>query len=132
MKTSIDYLNEAKTLLKVHSQTALAERLKCKVTAINHYYTGRRTMDDYTAIRLAELLGVPPLEVIAAANADRETEENKKNWWRDFYKKVTSSAAFFACLSIGLPQISRAVEVTNCVDVKIERIDRRLELHGNP
>ncbi len=46
-----------------------------------------------------KILGVPEIEVITAANADRETDPARKKWWRDFYQRLTDTAWLFALLS---------------------------------
>lgn len=81
MKTK-DYLEEAKRKTGLVSDYALGKRLGITKQAMSGYATGNRIMDDYTAAKLAEVLGINALEVIAAANAEREKDSAKVAFWR--------------------------------------------------
>lgn len=81
MKTK-DYLEEAKRKTGLVSDYALGKRLGITKQAMSGYATGNRIMDDYTAAKVAELLGISELEVIAAANAEREKDSQKAEFWR--------------------------------------------------
>lgn len=107
MKTSLDYLIAAREKTKADSFTDLAKRLTCTRPAISQYYAGKRVMDDYTAAQVAKILGIPEIEVITAANADRETNPERKKWWENFYKKLTKPTTFlfYLLLSIHYAQL---------------------------
>lgn len=81
MKTR-EYLEEAKRKTGLVSDYALGKRLGVTKQAMSGYATGNRIMDDYTAAKVAELLGINELEVIAAANAEREKDSAKAEFWR--------------------------------------------------
>jgi transcriptional regulator with XRE-family HTH domain len=81
MKTK-DYIEEAKQRAGIVSDYGLAKRLGITKQAMSGYATGNRIMDDYTAAKVAELLGINALEVIAAANAEREKDSAKVEFWR--------------------------------------------------
>jgi transcriptional regulator with XRE-family HTH domain len=109
MKSSIDYLKEAHAILAEPTQCDFARTLGCAQQSISQYFNGKRVIDDYTATRIAFILKIPEIEVIAAANADRETDIKRKKWWNDLYKKITSSTAIIACLSITYPSASEQI-----------------------
>lgn len=83
MKTTIDYLDKIKEKHKLSSDYKLAKYLGLTTTAIGYYRKKKSTMDDYTALKVAEALGIDPMEVIAMANAERtKSPEVKKAWER--------------------------------------------------
>jgi transcriptional regulator with XRE-family HTH domain len=79
---TIRYIEEAKEKLGVSSDYAIAKKLGISRQAFSQYKHGERIIDDYTAAKLAEVLGVEPIEVIAAANAEREKDSAKVEFWR--------------------------------------------------
>ena len=87
------YLDDAKKKLGIESDYALAKLTGISQEAVSRYRTGSRVMDDYTAAKLAEVLEIDPLEVIATANADREKDEERANFWRLLAKKRAAPIA---------------------------------------
>jgi len=79
---TINYIEAAKKKLGVTSNYALAKELGMSQAALSRYKSGDRVIDDYTAAKLAELLELEPIEVIAAANAEREKDSAKAAFWR--------------------------------------------------
>lgn len=57
-------------------------------------------MDDYTAAKIANVLEINPLEVIAAANAEREKHAEKREFWEKL-AKMTATAAIAMPLFFG-------------------------------
>lgn len=76
MKTVDDYLNEAKD--KVGSDYAVAKTLGVSRQAVSTWRK-RGSLDNENAFKLAQLIGVNPLEVIAAGEASKNPE--KANFW---------------------------------------------------
>lgn len=76
------YLDEIKARCQLMTDAQLAKRLDCSTAQISQYRTRKRVMDDYVAARVAELLGIEELEVIAQANAEREKDETKRAYWQ--------------------------------------------------
>lgn len=79
---TINYIEAAKRKLGITSDYAIAKELGMSKAAFSRYKTGGRVIDDYTAAKLAEVLGIEPIEVIAAANAEREKDSAKVAFWR--------------------------------------------------
>lgn len=102
MKTTLDYLSEAKQRLGLKSDYALAKELGISEGSIGHYRNGRRVLDDYTAAKLAEALEIDPLEVIAAANAEREKDEKKREYWGKIFEKCAAACLLIAIFSFGI------------------------------
>ncbi len=49
-------------------------------------------MDNYAAARLAEALEINPMKIIAAAEAEREKDERKREFWQKMFLKMTATA----------------------------------------
>ncbi len=75
----------------------LAKQLGARPSLISNYRSGLSFPDEAVAIRLARLLGINPLEIIAVANYHRairiqkahmkDTSEEQK-FWRQVYRDV--------------------------------------------
>lgn len=81
MKTPREYLEAALLKLGDISDRKKAEALCIKASALSHYRTEIRLMDDYTCTQIATLLGFDPMEVIAACQLQREKDEERKAFW---------------------------------------------------
>ncbi|MDC7712206.1 hypothetical protein [Vogesella indigofera] len=88
MKLSSDYLQEALEKLGDMAEGKKAEALKIHRNTLICYKNGERIMDDYACIVVAEYLGIDPLEIIAAANMEREKSQARRDFWQDFRKKI--------------------------------------------
>lgn len=93
MKTTLEYLEEAKAALGIKSDYALAKYLKVHPTTISQYKLGKRVIDDLAAAKIADALGIPAITVIAAANMEREKDAEKREYWENFYKRLGGIAA---------------------------------------
>jgi transcriptional regulator with XRE-family HTH domain len=102
MKRTIEYLDEAKEALGLTSDYSLAKWLNVKQNTVSQYRTGARVIDDYAAARIAEALKIDPLEVIAAANYEREKDEGRKTFWEHFsqHRMVAGVALALLCGSL--------------------------------
>ncbi len=77
-----EYLKAAKRKLEAKTNAELARALGLSRPALTRYDQGeQRVIDDYTAARVAELLDIDELEVIAQANAEREKDTTKRAFW---------------------------------------------------
>lgn len=92
MKLSTDYLQEALEKLGDMPDAKKAEVLKFSKQALSSYKSGERMMDDFACIMVANQLGIDPLEIIAAANMEREKTQERRDFWADFRKKIGSLA----------------------------------------
>lgn len=80
MKTT-EYLAAVRRKMGLSRSAEVARLLKLSEAAVSRYESGARVMDDYTAARVAEVLGIDPLTVIAQANAEREKDSEKRQFW---------------------------------------------------
>ncbi|POA98061.1 hypothetical protein C2134_13645 [Chromobacterium sinusclupearum] len=102
MKKSVEYLREAKEALGCESDYQLAKALKTSTVNISNYMNGISKMDDYHCIKVAQVLGIDPMEIIAAAQEEREKSEEKKEFWRDFRKARGNILGAAIALALGL------------------------------
>lgn len=84
MKSSKDYLEEALMKLGDKPDSEKAKQLKITPGALSHYRKGIRTMDEFSCIMVARLLGIDPMRIIAACQEEREKSEERREFWRDF------------------------------------------------
>lgn len=87
MKTISDYLDETKEKHGIKSDSELSRQLGGSRNAVSNWRQGLNKPDDYACIRMAELLGINPLEVIAASHIEREADPERAKWWADFSKR---------------------------------------------
>jgi transcriptional regulator with XRE-family HTH domain len=102
MKTTVDYLNDAKKALGIESDRAMAKWLGVSQPAVTQYQAGKRIIDDYTASKIAHALNLDPLEVIAVANMERANDEEKREYWRTIFRRCAAACVLFF-LSIPAP-----------------------------
>ncbi|HJV07819.1 MAG TPA: hypothetical protein VJ642_11035 [Chromobacteriaceae bacterium] len=84
MKKSNEYLAEAIKRLGDISDAKKAKMIEITPAALSNYLLGKRIMDDYCAAKVAKILGVNPMDVIAACNEEREKTEERRAFWRGF------------------------------------------------
>ncbi|CAB3726042.1 helix-turn-helix domain-containing protein [Paraburkholderia rhynchosiae] len=116
MKTTIDYLDELRVKLQLPSDYAVAKALGCTRASVSRYRNGVGSFDDATAIKVAELLGLEPLEIIAAANFERSKDEHSQNVWASIWGKVAGAIALnlIACaVGVSVAPTSKAAESGN-------------------
>jgi len=78
---TIEYLRAVKSRLGINSDYALAKSLGVTRSAVSKLQKGDVAFSDDVALTVAEILGVEPIAVIAAANAERaKTPEQKARW----------------------------------------------------
>lgn len=98
IKTTADYLDAAKEALGGISDYALAKRLGVSQPSISILRSGKRQPDNYVACTLAAILGIDPLEIIAAAELAREKDEKKREFWQGFWNQRFGKLA--VCLAL--------------------------------
>ena len=84
MKKSTDYLLEALEKVAGKNDKEKAATMKIAQSTLSQYKTGERTMDDFACIMVAKTLGIDPMRIIAAAQEEREKNEERRGIWRDF------------------------------------------------
>lgn len=85
MKT-IDYLDAVKAAYSLTSDYQLAKKMSENSNRISSYRVGRTFMDDDLAIKIAYLLDLNPLTVLADAHIEREEKRGSVNlvtFWQE-------------------------------------------------
>lgn len=98
MKTTLEYLEEAKNAKGIKSDNAFALSIGITRSSISNLKNNRNVMDDYTCIQIAAILEIDPMEIIAAANYERENVGVKKEFWLNFMMQYGRSTAAGAVL----------------------------------
>lgn len=99
MKTTRQYLADLQKKYQISKNRELAKLLEVKEATVSRYMSGDRVIDNTTALKIAQLLEIEEAIVIAQANFERESGENKKRW-SDYLVKLGGMTA-----SILLPVI---------------------------
>ena len=81
MKSTIDYLNEAIQKLALKNDYQLAKHLGHSTGVMSNFRLKRRVIDNYTALKLASILGIDAIKIIATAESEREKDEARKTEW---------------------------------------------------
>ncbi|MFC4158454.1 hypothetical protein [Chitinimonas lacunae] len=105
MKTTAEYLQAAKEKIGAESDSALGKAIGLGRNSVGQYMRGERIMDDYTCAQVAQILGLSLVEVIAAANAERERTTERRDYWRNLWEATTQKAqkaASLAVLALGI------------------------------
>ena len=82
MRTTVQWIDAVKKRHGLESDYAVAKLLDVGQSQISHYRMGRSTMDVYMAARVAQLLELEPIQVIASAEAERARDAGKKDFWK--------------------------------------------------
>lgn len=85
-------LLECKVKLGIKSDYALAKALGINRGTLSGYMTGKRIPDAFAAIKMAEILKVHPLLLLAEFEAESEKNEEKRNFWLNFGRRIKTGA----------------------------------------
>jgi hypothetical protein len=105
-----ELIDRYKIAIGVDSDYAVAKALGLRANRISNYRTGISHADDKTAVMLATVLHIDPLETIARINMDRATERTDKDFWR---KLAGVAALLFVTVVLPLPAAAWAPEPLN-------------------
>lgn len=100
MKLVLDYVEDAKEKTGIKSDMAFGKHIGGTDSMVKQWRNRGSTPEDYYCIRIAEILGIDPLEVIAAANWEREKNQEKKDWWESFRKAHAGKVAGAVLLGV--------------------------------
>lgn len=89
-------LDEAKRCLKLDTDYKLAKALEINKGRISEYRKGG-IPDAYACGRLAEVLGLDALQLIAQVEAETEKNATRKAWWARFLSSLPRSVGMIAC-----------------------------------
>lgn len=86
MKTVAEWLETVVETYEVKNQSALARLLGVTRSSISQNKEGRHAINVTTALKIADLIGVDPLLVIASTMHEQERSEAGKAIWSKAYK----------------------------------------------
>ena len=81
-------LDEAQKKLGISSDYALSKHTGIKKEYISMYRAGKRTPDAYACSRLADAIGVDPMELLAEVEAATERNPERRAYWEGKRKKA--------------------------------------------
>lgn len=103
MSYTNELIDRYKQAIKVESDYAVAKALGLRPNRISNYRTGISHADDKTAVMLATVLHLDPMETIARINMDRATEKADKTFWA----RYAGTAALLVLVMLpGLPAVA--------------------------
>ncbi len=100
MKTTLDFLDSVKAKHGLTSDYQLAKLLECQPSAISNYRMGRSRLDDDAALKVADLLSIDPVFVLANIHAERAKTQEQKKIWSRVAKMVSGVSAAVFCAVI--------------------------------
>lgn len=105
VKTTLEYIEEAKQKLGDAKDIRIAELLLLDKSNFAQIKRGKRALPEFSRYRLAEILEIDPSEINAAVNLEWEQNDEKKEYWKGVFFRH-SKAALIALLSYGISTIS--------------------------
>lgn len=81
MKNTVELLDAVRQRRGLTSDYQLAKLLEMSPNRVSNWRTGKNTMDNVAAMKIAELLERPALEVIALVEAERARDTKQRNFW---------------------------------------------------
>lgn len=102
---TLQYLDAAKSALKIESDYALAKALKLTSSAVSNYRAGRSHMDDETACKIAEIIGMHPGLVMLDMHRERAKSPKDAALWKEIFEGFhTLSLRAKSVRSLALPR----------------------------
>jgi anti-sigma-K factor RskA len=103
-----ELIDRYKSTIKVDSDYAVAKALGIRPNRISNYRTGISHADDKTAVMLATVLHLDPMETIARINMDRASDKEDKAFWRRF---AGTAAVVLCAIGLALPVVGKAHQI---------------------
>ena len=92
------YLDLVRERLNVPSDYALQKPLGVSKAQLSHYRTGKDSMSDAMAMKVAELCGIPCAQVLIDMHMERSKTPELRAAWADIMEKISES---FKALLLG-------------------------------
>jgi len=113
MKSTVQWLDAIKRAKGLSSDYAVAKALGVTAQVVSHYRAGRRAFDPYMAVKVAELVGVDPMQVIASAEAERARNDEQRAFWR----RLAAAWVLPMCAAAGLAAPAPSVQAASVREV---------------
>lgn len=92
MSKAKELLLECKIKLGVKSDYKLAKAIEINPARVSAYMSGKEQPDTFAAVRMALILNRDPAEIIAEIEIEKEKNEKKRQFWRDFLQHAKQAA----------------------------------------
>lgn len=96
MRTTLEIIEAMKRKLSVTSDYALAKKMRWRTPRVSNYRNGVSHLDTFAALQAAEVLGEPPLKIIAIVEAERTKRPDQKRRWQELAKASVVATAMIA------------------------------------
>ncbi|CAG4928359.1 helix-turn-helix domain-containing protein [Paraburkholderia saeva] len=93
MKTTGEYLDAVKAKLDLPSDYATAKALGVTRASVSKWRLGHSVPDELACARIADIIGVEPIEVIAASQYERSKDEHARALWESIWGKAAGAIA---------------------------------------
>ena len=126
VKTTGHYLDAVKIRLDLPSDYAIAKALSVTPSTVSKYRLGRSAPDDLVCARIAEILEIEPMEVIAAVHFERSTEPRARALWEGIWGKAAGAIALsltVCAVGLSVAPNSRAAESGSTAPSDAERCE---------
>lgn len=131
MSKTREYLAALKKQYNIQSDYALAKLLAVPRGNISNYQLGKSNFEDDMCIKVAGLLRLDPVKVIADVHADRAKKDSERQFWRQLAKRVPNLAAGFMAFAV-IPALLTVRDAAQCILCKIGTIGRNLTPRAYP
>lgn len=92
MKSTVEYLDAVKARLDLTSDDAASRVLGVTPSAVSKYRVGRACFDDDICVRVADILGIDVLQVVATAHFERARTDVGRAIWGGLAQRLASRA----------------------------------------
>lgn len=100
MKTTLEFLDAVKAKHGLTSDYQLSKLLECTHSAISNYRAGKSRLDEETACKVADLLGIEGGFVLSCIAAERSKNAKVKKAWAWTAQHLGGLAAALALVAI--------------------------------
>lgn len=117
MKNTCEYLDAAKLILRIDSDRELSRKLEFNSSRMGEYRAKRLFLNNHDAMKIAEVLKLNPLVVIADSEAERAKNADEKVYWIAAAKKFAAiGTAALLLIAIGSPNFSTTNQTNRAGD----------------
>ena len=103
-----ELLDRIKEQQGIASNYALAKLLQIEEKRIGDYYRGMVKPDDYAITRVALMLQMEPIHLLAEIRATDEKNATKREFWSNFLRRAAVVFGFLVVQALGFPSTSEA------------------------
>lgn len=114
-------IQAAKERTGTSTNYALAKIIGVAENRLFDYEKGKVLPDAYALTRLALVLELDPIAVIAEVGEETEKNETKREFWRNFRMRAAALAALLVGLQSGLPSVNEASAMPSARTEQTER-----------